>query len=130
MSEKAVAQLAKSLDLPLDQANAVWLKVREAMFNTVRDGDPLDLGFAYIKPAFKKPRKRHDFGANATIHVPGQTTLKILVPPHAQDALAGKAALSPYIFMTRSQIKGLPDAERDALARQRLDYYRLKGVTG
>ncbi len=129
MSEKAVIQLAEELGISLEQANAVWLKARQAMFKTLYRGDAIDLGFAYLMPTLKPARKRHDFGVKAPITVPPQTTLKMTVPPHVQEALAGKTLLSPYVFLTRSQLKNLPIGELDGLKSQRLDYYRLKGVT-
>jgi nucleoid DNA-binding protein len=129
MSEKAVVQLAEELGITVEQANAVWLKARQAMFKTLYRGDAVDLGFAYLMPTQKAARKRHDFSVNASVTVPPQTTLKMTVPPHVQEALAGKTMLSPYVFLTRSQLKNLPIHELDTMKANRLDYYRLKGVT-
>lgn len=130
MSEQTVSLLAKELSISLEQANAIWLKTRQAMLTTILNGGSVDLGFAYLSPAKKAARRRHDFGAKSTIVTPEQPTIKILVPPHVKDVLAGKAALCPYIWMTRSRIKGLSVAEQEELRRQGNDYYRLKGVTG
>lgn len=129
MSERAVARIAEELHISVEQANAVWLKVRQAMFKTLLDGEPVDMGFAYVTPDIKGPRKRHDFAAGAAVTVPTTYTLKMLVPPHVKDALAGKAVLTPYVYLTRAQYKNLPAGEKDELHRQRLDYYRVKGVT-
>lgn len=129
MSEQAVQRIAGELGISFEQANAVWLKVRQACFKTLMEGLPVDLGFAYLSPHTKAPHRRHHFRSGQAVMVPMTHTLKAIVPPHVQDALAGKAALSPYVFMTRTQIKGLPIGEQDELARQRLNYYRLKGVT-
>lgn len=129
MSEKAVVQFANELGISLEQANAVWLKMRQAMFKTLYQGDSIDLGFAYLMPVQKGPRKRHDFQAGAPVTVPSQSTIKLTVPPHVQEALAGKVLLSPYVFLTRSQLKALPIEEQNSMKAQRLDYYRLKGVT-
>lgn len=130
MSEQAVQQIANDLGIPFEQANAVWLKVRQACYKTLMNGLPVDLGFAYLNPHMKPAHSRHNFKQGQQVMVPMTYTIKALVPPHVQDALAGKAVLSPYVFMTRVQIKSLPREELDELARQRLDYYRLKGVTG
>lgn len=53
MSEKAVVQLAEELGITVEQANAVWLKARQAMFKTLYRGDAVDLGFAYLMPTQK-----------------------------------------------------------------------------
>lgn len=129
MSEHAVARIAEELHISVEQANAVWLKVRQAMYKTLLNGEPVDLGFAYMTQDIKAPRKRHDFGVGTAVTVPTTYSLKMLVPPHVKDALAGKAVLSPYVFLTRTQFKNLAAGEKDELHRQRLDYYRVKGVS-
>lgn len=129
MSEQAVHRISQELGISYEQANAVWLKVRKAMFGALLEGMPVDLGFAYLLPTIRAPRQRHHLKSGQTITMPTLHTLKMLVPPHVQDALGGKAALSPYVFMTRPQLKNLPRAELDELERQRLSFYRLKGVS-
>lgn len=129
MSDRVVQNMAEDLGISLEQANSVWLKVRQAMFNALLNGDAVDIGVGYIQPVYQKARRRHDFGVNTSVMTPGYTTLKIMTPPHCRDALSGKVKLSPVTFMTRSDIKRLPEERQKELARQGLDLYRLKGVT-
>lgn len=129
MSERVIHNLAEDLGISLDQANSVWLKVRQAMFAALLNGDAIDLGMAYVTPTYQPARKRHNFGVNATVMVPGYQTLKIMVPPHARDALSGKVKLSPLAYMTRAQIKGLPEERLEEMRNSGLDFYRLKGVS-
>lgn len=130
MSEQVVSTLAQELGITLEQANALWLKTRQSMFNVLQRGGSVDLGFGYVMPATRAARRRHDFLAGNTVVTPEQLTLKMHVPPHIRDVLSGCAELCPYVWMTRSQIKALPQAYMDELRRQGNDYYRLKGVTG
>jgi hypothetical protein len=129
MSEHTVAILAADLNITLEQANALWLKTRQAVFKSLQQGAAVDLGFAYLMPGIKASRRRHDFGTGGTIVTPEQRTLKMHIPPHVKGVLEGHSELSPYVWLTRSQLKGLRPEEMDGLRRAGTDYYQLKGVT-
>lgn len=129
MSDNTVIRLAEKLNISVDQASAVWQVARQAMYDSIHAGESVDLGFVYLMPALRKSRRRHDFSLNAAVTIPEQHSVKMIVPPHVVGALSGEEALSPFIWLTRSALKGLPQAEKDALRKQNLDYYRLKGVT-
>ena len=129
MSEDTVKRLANSLNIPVQQAAALWLKTRQAMFETLQDGMSVDLGFCYMSPGLKKSQRRHDFQSGLSVTVPQTRTLRIKIPPHVRDVLEGRAVLSEYIWMTRSQIKGLEKSVRATLDNRDLTYYRLKGAS-
>lgn len=129
MSESTIVRLAEKLNISLDQAQAVWQVTRQAMFDTLKSGESVDMGFVYLMPTLKKARRRHSFKLSTSVTTPEQYSLKIIVPPHIQAVLSGNEALSPFVWLSRSALKGLPASEKDSLRSQNLDYYRLKGVT-
>lgn len=129
MSEQAIINLAEELNLTVEQASAVWLKTRRAMFKTLASGHPVDLGFGYLSQVLRTGKRRHDFTIGDTVVVPDQVSLKMMVPPHIRRVLNGNAQLSPYIWMTRGQLKRVDTATKAELKRQGCDYYQLKGVT-
>lgn len=128
MSEHTVSVLSRELNISLEQANALWLKTRQSMWESLQAGHPVDLGFAYLNPTVKKPTRRYDFSVQSSVMVPELRTLRMLIPPHALKAMAG-APLSPFVWMTRRQLKELSPAEQDELRRQGNDFYQLKGVS-
>ena len=55
--------------------------------------------------------------------------LKLLLPPHMRDVLAGKAKPHPLMYATRTQLRRVTPEEQRELEAENLNFYRLKGVS-
>lgn len=130
MSEMTVNILAAKLNISEEQANVLWLKARQAILETLLQGSNVDLGIGCLQGRQLQSRRRFDFTTQMTITTPPRRSLKIITPPHVKALLSGDvAAVSPFLWMTRSQLKNLSAIDKAELAASGLDYYALKGVT-
>ena len=129
MSEKVVEILSHELNITPEQASALWLHARKAATAALAAGSSVDLGFAYITPEVKSARRRYDFSSQTTVVTPRTHGLKLLLPPHMRDVLAGKAKPHPLMYATRTQLRRVTPEEQRDLEAENLNFYRLKGVS-
>ena len=83
-----------------------------------------------LKPDIRLRRLTDGLDFLGYIIRPTHTLVRPRVVAHARDALSGKVKLSPLAYMTRAQIKGLPEDRLEEMRNSGLDFYRLKRVSG
>lgn len=129
MSDEFIERAAAKLGMTPAEFGPVWAAMCEEMFETLREGLPVDLGFSYINLTSAAPRRRYDLRAQTTVVAPTRLKLRFTVPPHVNHCLGNQEKLSWAVFLTRQQLKALPEDKKRELDSAGLKYYDLKGVT-
>lgn len=125
--DQAIHHLAASLNVSEQQAAALMLKAKQAMWKSLSEGYAVDLGFAYMKPSIGRSRRRHDFTLGKTVVTPPTKKIDTMLPPVIKQALLSETSELPTeVWMSRGQLKRhlRENGEVGSAA-----YYHIKGVT-